>query len=499
MYVNTMVACERALQIGLQPGFLPDAPPLQMGPSRPIFQRFLNPEVPGVGLSKDLQRALKQIRRGTFSGDISQVLVQLANAQREFVRGITSQTTAFPVRENLEAEAKILVPLDTPVRNFLPRTPGNGLSSKWNQMTSLGGGFSAATTLTAGTAASPNAGVSIAVASSIGFNVNDAVFIGVGAALEETFITAIVDTTHITVTTVFAHNNTDPVVKAYIEPGGTSPLQAFYGETGSPASHQTSYAQQIAAYKLLGTYGSVTGLAIAGGANFQQQLAIEKTNAIRNLMLNEENALINGNSASIQAPWGDGTNAWSYNGIIQSIATGNGTPAVQVQNNVGALTTGFIDKMLINLWLQGAQQTYMIINGQEAMSLAHLAEAGGTMGRIIVTPSNDMVLGVRVSGYKHPITGEIVSILASRFMPAGTMVFGCKYLPDGSPAADVSVLPQIQLPQDAYADNIQGYVARDLAPTTAAPDVYPFLVSVYSVFRMKSAYHFAKATGVTPV
>ena len=482
-------------EAGLRPGFMGDAPPAMVGQSHPIFNRFLQQDMPG--LPKDLRRAIKDIRRGSFSGDVSQVLVLLANAQREFVRGITSQTTAFPVRENLEAEAKLLVPLDTPVRNMLPRTPGSGLASKWKQASSLGGGYSAATTLGGNTAA--NAGASISVASSVGFAVNDEVYIGTGAALELCLITAIADTTHITVATTQAHSTSDPVVKVNIEPGGTTAIQSFYSETGAPAAHQTVYVDQTVSYKLLGTYGSVTGLAIAGGANFQQQLSTEKTNQIRNLMLNEENAILNGNSASIQAPWGDGSNSYSYDGIIKSIATGNGTPATQIQSNVGALTTAFIDKMLIQLWVQGAMNQYMIVNGQEAMSLVHLAEAAGGLARIIVTATNDMILGVRVSGYKHPITGEVLPIYVSRFQPAGTMVFGCKYLPDGSPAADVQVLPQVQLPQDAYADNIQGYVARDLAPTTSAPDVYPFLVSVYSVLRLKSAQHFAKATGVTPV
>jgi hypothetical protein len=482
-------------EAGLRSGFLGDAPPQVIGPSNPIFNRFMQADMPG--LPKNLARAIKEIRRGSFNGDVSQVLVQLANAQREFVRGITSQTTAFPVRENLEAEAKLLVPLDTPVRNMLPRTPGSGLSSKWKQASSMGGGYSAATTLTSLTTA--GGATSIAVASSVGFSVNDEVYIGTGAALENVLISAIVDTTHITVVTTQNHANTDPVVKVNIEPGGTTPIQSFYSETGAPAAHTTVYVDQNVSYKLLGTYGSVTGLAIAGGANFMQQLAVEKTNQIRNLMLNEENAILNGNSASIQAPWGDGSNSYSYQGMIQSIATGNGTPATQIQTNVGGLTTAFLDKMLIQLWVQGAMGQYMILNGQEAVSLVHLAEASGTLARIIVTGSNDLVLGVRVNGYKHPISGEILPLYVSRFQPAGTIVFGCKYLPDGSPAADVQVLPQVQLPQDAYADNIQGYVARDLAPTTAAPDVYPFLVSVYSVFRMKSAAHFAKATGVTAV
>jgi hypothetical protein len=242
-------------------------------------------------------------------------------------------------------------------------------------------------------------------------------------------------------------------------------------------------------------------------ANFQNQLAVEKTNAIRNLMLNEEFALlasvasgtdING-VASTAAPWGDGTNSLGFDGLWTSIATGNGTPNDNIQTSVGALTLAHIDNQLFRIWKRGGQNQYMIMNGQEILSLVHLAEASGSIIRVQASGSADTILGVAVTGYKHPITGEIVTIYASRFLTAGNIIFGSKNLPDGSPAADVDVLPQIQLPELAPNESVQGYVAQELAPTTAAPQVYPFIVSVYETFRMKGATVFGKSSGVTAV
>jgi hypothetical protein len=66
-------------------------------------------------------------------------------------------------------------------------------------------------------------------------------------------------------------------------------------------------------------------------------------------------------------------------------------------------------------------------------------------------------------------------------------------------AADVRVLPQVQLPELAPNQPIQGYTAQELAPAIASPQVYPFIVSVYEVLRMKNNYVFAKSTGVTAV
>jgi hypothetical protein len=142
-----------------------------------------------------LIQQLTQIERTDVTGDVSSVLRQLGMTLQEFQRGIISSQTAFPVRENLEAEAKILVPLDTPVRNMIPRTPGAGTATQWRQATSLGGGY--------------------------------------GTSVDQ--------------------------------PGGVSNIRAFFAEQGAPADHATVYANQSKGYKLLGSFGSVTGFAAASG------------------------------------------------------------------------------------------------------------------------------------------------------------------------------------------------------------------------------------------
>jgi hypothetical protein len=413
MHRNVMLGHMPAFN--LTAGFMGGNPPVELGPSVPIISRGAAATPTDEQLK--LMERLQALQRGEATGDVNQILFQLGTSMAEFQRAITSSTSAFPVRENLEAEAKVLVPLDTPIRNLLPRRTGSGTASAWKQITSLGG------------------------------------------------------------------------VSA----------RAFFAESGAPADHATSYANKSASYKLLGTFGSVTGFAMAAGANFQNQLATEKTNAVKNLMLNEENALINGDSTSTSAPWGDGSNALAFDGLVNLIATGNGTPSNQVQTSVGALTTSLIDGILGQLYTQGAQGVYMIMNEQECRSLTHLAEGTGSIIRVMATSDGKAVLGVQVTGYVHPITGQMVDIYPSRYLAAGTILFGSKSLPDGSPAADVDVLPQVQLPQLAPNENVQGYTAQEIAPTTAAPQVYPFMVSVYEVLRMKSALHFAKATGVSAV
>lgn len=368
------------------------------------------------------------IGRGDWSDSQRAALQAVASRVQQIERaGIVSTQTGFPVRENLEAPARLLVPVETPLRNKLPRPVGSGLASLWRQITSLGGGWG------------PN----------------------------------------------------------YDQPGGGSAAQIFFAESGAPATLQTTYAAKSAAYKLLGALDSITGLAMFGGANFQPQRATEERNSLLNTMLNEENALINGDSTATSAPWGNGATAYAYDGLLNLVTVANGTPAAQVQTAVGALTLAHINAQLRRLWNQGARGMWMLVNGQEMQSMNNLAVASGSIIRFNTGDGNQSALGNHVLTYVHPMSGERVPVMVSRFIPAGTMIFGCDFLPDGSPAADVEVLPATELPALAPGESIQGYTLQPLAPDIASPLVYPWLVFVISVLRLKSAVHFAKSTGVT--
>lgn len=469
-----------------------------MVPHQPIYTRAAAPR--SFKDFSDTKIDKKEIARAMDTGDVSNILATLGMTQVEFQRAITSTTTAFPVRENLEATAKVLIPLDTPLRNRIPRVPGAGLAAKWKQLLSLGGGYAGATTITANIVA---AATTLTVASAAGFTSGDTILVDTGA-LQETRIIAAggISGLVITVTNGFTNAHTSPVavVKYGVQGGSnqTGALQAFFSETGAPAQHTSVYADQVQSYKLMGEMGQVSGFAMAAGANFMNQLQTEKTNAILNTMLNEENAILNGDATSNLAPWGDGTNPFAYNGLMNLVTTANGTPADQVQVAVGPLTLTHIDAQLGRLFRQGAQMPWMLMNEQEIRSLAHLAEASGSIMRIMQGPAG-ATIGVQIAFYSHPITGEKVPIMPSRFMQPGSIIFGCDRLPKGDASLQVDVLPQVMLPTLAPNTNIQGYVAQEIAPTAAAPQVYPFLVSVFSTLKMKSSLHFCKSTGVSAV
>ncbi len=412
-------------------GFMPTKgfllPGMESIPGTPIIDRVRRSD----SIDEDLLKRMASVQRGEILGDEAlKTIAQFQMESRNVNRGITTGTPNLPIRENLEAEARQLIPADTPLRSRLPRHVGAGTAVEWRQLVSTGGGW--------------------------------------GTALDQ--------------------------------PGGVSTKRVFFGETGAPEEIVSVYDAKSSAYKLMGEIRDVSGFAAAAGQTFENQFLRERNSAIVNTMLNEENALTNGSSTSTASPWGDGTNALGFDGIINLIATANGTPAAQVQAAVGALTEAHMDAQLNRLWLQGARGLWILANIQETQSMVNLAKASGTIIRVqAVGDMNATGLGVSIKGIVHNASGELVPVMTSRFVPAGTLIFGCDNLPDGSPALAVDVLPQVELPALAVNEQVQGYTIQEIAPDRNSPLVYPFIVCVFETLKMYSALHFAKSTGVTAV
>lgn len=451
----------------------------------------------GATLVDDIAKAQLTLVRGTQGGvSVDEMTSILADTMTQLLEvSRAGQVLAgTPIRENLEGMLTKISPVDTPFRNLLPRKPGASSVSAWNQQVSLGGGFNVSTTVTTGASSTTQTVGSVA-----GMFVGGRVYFQTAGVYRN--ITAINSATSITVDTTLSTTTGETVTDGEYSQynGGAGAAQGFFGETGAPAVLSPSYTKRTATYKLLGTMTSVSGLAMAAGATFGDTRSENITAAINRLLLMEEQALIMGDSTYIYAPFGDGTNALGFDGLLKSIATGNGTPAINIQTSVGALTVAHIDQMLAQGFNLGARGQYIMANFRDVMSFNHLADASGSIIRVQATNDADAVLGLRVTGYKHPLTGEIIPILGSRFVPAGTIIWGAKSNENGNPAADVEVLPLVNLPELAPTTNIQGYVAQELAPSQTSPMVYPTLVCVYETFRMKNAYVFGKSTGVLAV
>jgi hypothetical protein len=286
------------------------------------------------------------------------------------------------------------------------------------------------------------------------------------------------------------------------QPGGGAKVRQFYTESTAPVTQSTTYATKMAQYKLMGAYGSVTTFAASAGANYSDLRAEERRNALANFFLNEENALINGSSTSTAAPWGDGATAMAYDGILSLTATANGTPAAQVQTAVGPLTLDHYNAQLRRLWNYGGRDLFILQSADVTLWLQKLLRDAGEPYRLDVKDQANATMGFHVAVYISPVNGQRVTIMTSRFMPAGTIEFGSFLTDTGRNAFEIDVLPQAPLPADVQRPDgskqlIQGYYVTELARQADNPEEELFMVNCYSVPKMKDARLFAKSTGVT--
>lgn len=454
-------------------------------PSQSLIQRYVD--------SGEFAANQAELTRAIESGSLTNE--QMAAAVANVMRGITTSTTAFPVRENLDAEVHIMTPVETPLRNRLPRTPGAGTALKWKQQTAFGAGLGTQTTTTGTT----NATNTIVVVNANGFFAGETVTY---AAASHSIVSINYSTNIITLGAspgVVANSQTNgqTVVKTSAYFPETAVMDGiFYGENGAPTEATTVYADKTASYKLLGTLGSVTMFAAAAGANFMDQYAIEKRNTLSRLLIKEEFALLYARTDTNSLPWGDGSSNLAYLGLIPWIQAN--VAAANLQTSVGALTTNHINAQLTRLWYGGGRGMYIMCSGQEATSMMRLAENSGNY-RLVVVDQKAATIGGKIAYFIHAVSGEQVPIIVHTFLAPGTMVFGSDRNAHGQATAEVSVLPQANMPDSVDQVPFGGYYAQDIAPSVAAPEKLNFLAKVYAVPQWKNAQAFALSTGVTPV
>lgn len=448
-------------------------------PNRSLIARFDE--------SREMQALIADIERGTVPNPDDAV----ARMIQQINRAITSATGSLPIRENLDGEIKLLPPISTPLRDRLPRSPGAGLSAQWRQLTAFGANLGTTTTTTGTT----NAANTFVVNNARGFWAGESILYN-GSTYVITSINY--STNVITVTSGLSQDtqsNGVTITKAslfWTEPGAAQRM--FYAESGSPLDSTETYASRTAAYKLLGDKGSITLFSMAAGANFANQYALAKRNCLMRALLKEEYALLHAENNVTAAPWGDGTTALAYQGLIPFV-TAN-APAPHLQTSVGALTLEHIQAQLTRIWNEGGIGMYMLVNGVQAEKLTNLATASGNY-RVIITNEGAMKVGGRVGYVVHAVSGEEVPIITHRFMPPGRMLFGADRNTHGIVSAEVEVLPQVQAPETAFSERVEGYYMQEIAPASATPEVMEFKIGLYSVPKWINSKVFALSTGVS--
>jgi hypothetical protein len=324
---------------------------------------------------------------------LNQTVSQLNAKILELMKTITTSDAGFPIRENLAAEAKLVIPVDTPILNFLPTKDGVGKAAAWKEITSFG---------------APN-----------------------------------------------------------------DPASAFFPEGGTPSGRTTVYADRSETYKLIGLDGGVTGFAVAAGANFQDQLAIEKRNTILHLKRLEEGALLRA----------DGTGN-TYSGLLTQITSGNGSYEAVSSGTAPSSVIDDLDTMLKDRWDVGGDIDKLIVRSAEAKLISDaVVSLSASPLRVVVDSNAGISGGFFVSRYISPITGHQSDIVPDRFHTSAVLIGLATRLPAPIPG---------QGGEGIYFDVLLDYAAADV-PATA--DISSFRVKRYLTLAIPGRKFCAKITG----
>lgn len=333
---------------------------------------------------------------------LDQAFMTIAEIQeriREMQKTVTTTQTSFPVRENLAAEAKIVVAIDTPLLNWMPTHPGAGKAAAWREITSF----------------------------------------------------------------------------------GSDPSTVFFAEGGAPSSHTTVYNSRSETYVQVGLDSGVTRLAVMAGANFQDQLAIEKRNAILHLKRLEENALINANgptSVDATAP-----NSLEYNGLLAQIATANGSYVAQNVGTTPSAISSDITTMLKSAWDKGAYMDKLVVRSSEALLISQAVTLNTQSAlRVDVNTQVGLAGGFHANKFISPIDGSAADVIPDKFHTYDAIIGLVSQMPAPVPGQGGDAL---------YFDVLMDYAMLDI-PT--ANDQFLFRILRYLTFPMPGRKYFGLIT-----
>jgi len=255
--------------------------------------------------------------------------------------------------------------------------------------------------------------------------------------------------------------------------GFTRVSGVFYAEGGTPNANTSVYAPQSAAYKLMGRTFGVTGFARAAGANFADQLVMERNNAVVGLKQDIEDAIINA----------DGT-ANSFEGLIEQIDAGNGSFVNPIG---GALAIDDLGEALRECHDRGYQVNYMLVNALQAEQINNLILAAGTHSVTVIRTEQGMMAGQgRVTHLIDPITGYAVEIIAHRDLAAGTIL--------GVPEKLPAPVPGRQGQNGIWWDALLDYTEVEIGITG---DTMNYFLKTYATMPFQARRGAFKLTGIS--
>lgn len=213
--------------------------------------------------------------------------------------------------------------------------------------------------------------------------------------------------------------------------------QAAFADGSAPGTSTTqTFVVATAAYKNIGVDVEVGRQAIASSRGYQDvrdELVRIKT---LELMLNEEDLILNGDSA---------VNANEFDGLAKSITTNSGVLTLLTASGVGA-------KIQTAYWDYGANFQKLVCNPRQVRALGDDLQGSGSIQRIFMDNQGAAVGGVALAKIVNPINGSLIDIVTSRY--CGTQAYLLTMtLPSGENAMEMEDLEPISVYEPATANH----------------------------------------------
>jgi hypothetical protein len=440
------------------------------------------------------------------------------DAQKDF--NLSSGMQAY----NLEAGAKFLFPVMSPLRNLLPRVGGKGRQVEYKAITGINTGNDqgwVAEGVSGNIVSTSFTDIysiykTISQADKVTFEQQwaGASFIDSKATAVANLLRSVMITEEKDIlfgqNTVAASNQQAPgavgacPIPTLAASGTGSSLAAgtvhvkIVAHTGVGRSLPSADTTQVvtAGQNVVITFPKVAGQPILGfsayvstdGANyFKVAVANLVANSVLGGTVNNVTMTSNGAPVTVvsapttgeQPPASDGSaNVNAYNGLLAQIFGGAGATISNV-NGTLAKSNGKngLDDHLLNMWNSSfADPDLILVNGVEGTKITNMTlGAGGTPYFVMVDQQNGATGSYRVARYTNPVTGTEIPIKAHPYLPQGTLLTLSTKLPSWYVPSDI--------PAPMAIDACQDYTEIDYSPVFGTR-AWPVEVMLYSTFKL---------------
>ncbi|WP_457556327.1 SU10 major capsid protein [Candidatus Pyrohabitans sp.] len=177
----------------------------------------------------------------------------------------------------------------------------------------------------------------------------------------------------------------------------------FFGEGGTPAVADDTYTPVSTSVKFMSIAKSVTGPMLVAGPEVRNPSQTSIENATLAMKYLEENAILNGDSTATASPWGDGTNAYAYDGLRNLVPAANDIDAAGA-----SITTNLIRQAIRTSRTAVGQRPDLIITDFTTLD---------AIKELLQTHIRYVDPGEKVSAGIQAVDFDGIPIVASSYMP----------------------------------------------------------------------------------